>query len=191
MKNSNKISEKNNKKHNNSKYKINNWKLISNVLIFKIYSIVTIVTIYTIMVIVMEIVRQIYNRWNLVLNLMNRVGNKSRLIMVLVINISKIHFWMKNIIKILILRLEINRRVENRSSSFNYVYLRGYLILQIFLLNNPNRNRNKSRKNNNIKYEIKRTHNYKNHLNPNLPPYQHQSQWQTQINLPKTTQIQT
>ena len=139
MKNSNKISEKNNKKHNNSKYKINNWKLISNVLIFKIYSIVTIVTIYTIMVIVMEIVRQIYNQWNLVLNLMNRVGNKSRLIMVLVINISKIHFWMKNIIRILILRLEINRKVENRSSSFNYVYLRGYLILQIFLLKNQNK----------------------------------------------------
>ena len=128
------------------------------------------------MVIVMEIVRQIYNQWNLVLNLMNRVGNKSRLIMVLVINISKIHFWMKNIIRILILRLEINRKVENRSSSFNYVYLRGYLILQIFLLNNQNKNRNKNRKNNNIKYEIKRTYNYKNHLNPNLPPYQHQSQ---------------
>ena len=122
----------------------------------------------------MEIARQIYNRWNLVLNLMSKAGNKSRLIMVLVINISKIHFWIKNIIRILILRLEINKRAENRRSSFNYVYLKDYLILQIFLLNNQNRNRN--RKNNNIKYEIKRTHNYKNPLNPNLPPYQHQSQ---------------
>lgn len=121
---------------------------------------------------------------------MNKVGNKLRLIMGVVINIRKIHFWRRNIIRILILRLEINRRVENRRNSFNYVYLRRYLILPIFLLNNrnKNKNRNKSRKNNNIKHETKKTHNYKNPPNPNLPPYQHQSQCQTQINSPKTTQ---
>lgn len=92
----------------------------------------------------------------------------------------------------LILRLEINRREENRRSSFNCVCRKGLLILQIFLLNNQNRNksRNKNRKYNNIKYEIKRTHNYKNLPNPNLPLYQHQSQCQTQMNF-KTTQTQT
>lgn len=108
---------------------------------------------------------------------------------------------MKIIIKILILRLEINRRVGNRSNSFSYVCLREYLI---YLLDNRNRNKNRSKnrsknksrnrnrsksksksiKNNKI-IEIKRTHNYKNLPNPNQD--QHPYQCQTQILSLKTT----
>ncbi len=101
---------------------------------------------------------------------------------------------MKIIIRILILRLEINRRVGNRRNSFSYVCLREYLI---YLLDNRNRNKNKNKnksrnrsksksiKNNNI-IEIKRIHNYKNPPNPNQD--QHPSQCQTQILSPTTTQ---
>lgn len=105
---------------------------------------------------------------------------------------------MKIIIRILILRLEINRRVGNRRNSFSYVCLREYLI---YLLDNRNRNKSKSKnknksrnrnrsksksiKNNNI-IEIKRTPNYKNLPNPNQD--QHPYQCQTQILSPKTTQ---